>query len=235
MITRLFLIAITPSIALGLAIYLADRYDREPTSLLIKMFVYGALTVIPVFFVEKLLLMLNVFPGILGIGYTAFVVAGFTEEYFKRLVVIKGAYNSKYFNEKLDGIVYCVFSSLGFATIENIMYVAFRFSGNYYVGIMRGILSVPAHTLFAVTMGYYLSLAKYTEEPKLKRVYYSRSLIIPILLHGLFNFILMANVPFLMLLFIPYVIYLWRMNLIKLNKYTKESRDKFNRINDDEI
>ncbi|SCY95156.1 PrsW family intramembrane metalloprotease [Alkaliphilus peptidifermentans] len=235
MITRLFLIAVTPSIALGAAIYLTDRYDREPLSLLAKIFVYGALTVIPVFFVEKVLLMFNIFPGIFGIAYSAFIVAGFTEEYFKRWVVLKGAFNSKHFNEKLDGIVYCVFSALGFATIENIMYVVFRFTGNYYVGVMRGILSVPAHTLFAVTMGYYLSLAKYTEDPKLKSVYFSRSLIIPILLHGLFNFILMAQVPYLMILFIPYVIYLWRMNLIKLNKYTKESRDEFNRINDDEI
>lgn len=175
MITRLFIIAVIPSIAIAIAIYLADRYDREPLSLLIKVFVLGVLSVIPVLMVENVLMRLNIFTGLLGAAFTAFIIAGVTEEYFKRAVVLYSAYNSKYFNEKLDGIVYCGFSALGFATIENIMYVVFRFSSNYYVGIMRGILSVPAHILFAVTMGYYLSLAKYTEDEGLRKKYFSRS------------------------------------------------------------
>ncbi|MBM7614441.1 PrsW family intramembrane metalloprotease [Alkaliphilus hydrothermalis] len=230
MITRLLMIAIAPGIALGAATYLNDRYDREPWKLLIRTFILGALSVIPVIVIERFLLRFNIFGGLFGIAYTAFVVAGFTEEYFKRAVVIRGgAFNSRYFNEKLDGIVYCVFSALGFATVENIMYVVFRYTGNYYVGIMRGILSVPAHVLFAVTMGYYLSLAKYAKDKDEKQRYYSRSLLIPIVLHGLFNFILMAQIPILMTLFIPYVIFLWYMNITKLNEYTKDSRDFFRR------
>jgi len=234
MITRLFVIAITPGIALGIGIYLVDRYDREPLSLLLKMFVLGALSVIPVLIVERFFISINPFRGVLEHAYTAFIVAGFTEEYFKRAVVLFGAYRSKSFNEKLDGIVYAVFAALGFATIENIMYVVYRYSGNYYVGVMRGILSVPAHTLFAVTMGYYLSLAKFSINEKESKAYQMRSLVIPMLLHGLFNFILMAKIPILMLLFIPYVVYLWRVNLIKLNEYTRESRDKYNRIHNDD-
>ena len=234
MITRLFVIAITPGIALGMGIYLVDRYDREPLSLLLKMFALGALSVIPVLIVERLLLRINIFSGVLGIAYTSFIVAGFTEEYFKRAVVLYGAYRNKSFNEKLDGIVYAVFSALGFATVENIMYVVYRYTGNYYVGVMRGLLSVPAHTLFAITMGYYLSLAKFSTSEKESRAYHLRSLLIPMLLHGLFNFILMAKIPILMLLFIPYVVYLWRVNLIKLNEYTRESRDKYNRIHNDD-
>jgi len=226
MTTRLFIIAIIPSIAIGMAIYLADRYDKEPLFLLTKVFLLGALSVIPVLIVENILIRINIFQGLLGATFTAFIVAGMTEEYFKRLVVLYTAYNSKYFNEKLDGIVYCSFSALGFATIENIIYVVFRFSSNYYVGIMRGILSVPAHSLFAITMGYYLSLAKYTEEEGLRKKYFLKSLWIPVILHGLFNFILMAKIPLLMILFIPYVIYLWRINLLRLNKYTKHSKDQ---------
>ncbi|AKL94439.1 protease PrsW [Clostridium aceticum] len=234
MVTRLFVIAVTPSIAIAIGLYLTDRYDREPLSLLAKVFVLGALSVIPVLVVQRLLLSINIFAGLLGIAFVSFIVAGLTEEYFKRAVVLYTAYRSKHFNEKLDGIIYCGFSALGFATVENIMYVVFRFSSNYYVGIMRGILSVPAHILFAVTMGYYLSLAKYTEEEEVKRKYFQRSLYIPAIFHGLFNFILMAQIPLLMVLFIPYVIYLWRLNLIRLNQYTKHSRDQFNRIIEDE-
>lgn len=234
MAIRLFIIAVIPSIAIAVAIYLTDRYDREPLPLLLKVFVLGALSVIPVIIIQRILIGVNLFPGLLGAAFTAFIIAGVTEEYFKRAVVLFSAYNSRHFNEKLDGIVYCAFSALGFATVENIMYVVFRFSSNYYVGIMRGILSVPAHILFAVTMGYYLSLSKYSEEEEEKRRYFSKSLLVPAVFHGLFNFILMARIPILMLLFIPYVIYLWRVNLIRLNKYTKYSRDDYNRIIKDE-
>ncbi|ABR49773.1 conserved hypothetical protein [Alkaliphilus metalliredigens QYMF] len=234
MILRLFIIAITPTIAIGMAFYFADRYDREPLGLLLKVFALGALSVLPVIVIQRLLLSINILPGILSTVYIAFMVAGFTEEYFKRLAILFGAYHSRHFNEKLDGIIYAVFSALGFATVENIMYVVFRYTGNYYVGIMRGILSVPAHMLFGVTMGYYLSLAKYTEDKELRSKYFTKSLIVPIVFHGLFNFILMAQIPILMLLFLPYVIYLWRVNIIRLNRYTKESRDHFNRINEKE-
>ncbi|GAB6087370.1 PrsW family intramembrane metalloprotease [Alkaliphilus crotonatoxidans] len=230
---RLLIIAIAPGIALAGALYLNDRYDREPLSLLLKIFALGALSVIPVLFVERLLLRFNFFTGLLGIAYTTFIVAGFTEEYFKRAVVLYGAYHSKYFNEKLDGIVYCAFSALGFATVENIMYVVVRYTGNYYVGIMRGLLSVPAHTLFAVTMGYYLSLAKYARTPAEKKRYMSRSLLIPIFLHGLFNFILMAQIPILMLVFIPYVIFLWVISIKKLNEYTRDSKEAIDLIEDE--
>lgn len=232
MVTRLVVIAITPTIALAASIYLTDRYDKEPWHLLLATFLLGALSVIPVIVVQKILLMTNVFSGLLHTAYTAFIIAGLSEEFFKRLVVVYGVYNNPNFNEKLDGIVYSVFSALGFATIENIIYVVFRYTGTYYVGIMRGLLSVPGHMLFGVTMGYYLSLSKFTETGKLKNYYYKMSLIVPVVLHGLFNFILMAKLPSLMLIFLPYIIYLWVSNLRKLNEYTRDSRDKYNKVED---
>ncbi|HZK37344.1 MAG TPA: PrsW family glutamic-type intramembrane protease [Clostridia bacterium] len=226
MLTRLIIIAITPTVALALGIYLTDRYDREPWHLLLRIFLMGALSVIPVMLVQRALLFINVFSGLLSVAYIAFIVAGLTEEFFKRFVVIHGVYNHANFDEKLDGIVYSVFSALGFATVENIMYVVFRYMETYYVGIMRGLLSVPGHMLFGITMGYYLSLSKYTEDLRLKNHYSKMSLIIPAILHGLFNFILMAQIPILMLIFIPYVIYLWVSNLKRLNQYTIASKDE---------
>lgn len=232
MLTRLIIIAITPTVALALGIYLTDRYDREPWHLLLRIFLMGALSVIPVMLVQRALLSINVFSGLLSVAYTAFIVAGLTEEFFKRFVVIHGVYNHANFDEKLDGIVYSVFSALGFATVENIIYVIFRYMGTYYVGIMRGLLSVPGHMLFGITMGYYLSLSKYTKDLRLKNHYYKMSLIIPAILHGLFNFILMAQIPILMVIFIPYVIYLWVSNLKRLNQYTIASRDEHDSIGD---
>lgn len=227
MLTRLIIISITPTIALAIGIYLTDRHDKEPWHLLLRIFLMGALSVVPVVLAQKILLSINIFSGLLSVAYTAFIVAGLTEEFFKRSAVIYGVYDDFNFDEKLDGIVYSVFSALGFATVENIMYVIFRYTGNYYVGIMRGLLSVPGHMLFGITMGYYLSLSKYTEDTELKSYYYRMSLVIPAILHGLFNFILMAQVPILMTVFIPYVVYLWVNNLKKLNQYVSDSRDNY--------
>ena len=228
---NLFITAITPGIAFGLIFYWVDRYDREPIRVLLKVFIMGIVSVIPTIFVERFLSAFNIFGGTLRVAYTAFIVAGFTEEYMKRRVVLKHVYYNPVFDEKLDGIVYCVMSALGFATIENIMYVVFRFADMESVGLYRAILSVPAHMLFAVTMGYYLSLAKFSNSPIQKLYFYKKSLSVPAILHGIFDFILMSQIELLMLVFIPFVIYLWTTNLKKLNVYYNESKSNVNNKN----
>ncbi|GKX28143.1 protease PrsW [Vallitalea longa] len=220
----LYVVAITPGIALALGIYLTDRYDKEPLHLLIKIFVLGGVSILPVIFVERLLSYFNIFTGFLQVAYVAFIVAGFTEEFFKRVIVMRFAYNHRAFNEKLDGIVYAVFTSLGFATVENVLYVVFRYSNVNTIGLQRAIFSVPAHMLFAITMGYYLSLAKYAEDYNRRRYYLRLSLFIPVLLHGIYDYILMSKSSNLFAIFIPFVIFLWSYNLRKLNRYYRESK-----------
>lgn len=224
--TRLFIIAITPGVAIILGIYLSDRHDREPLGLLALTFILGALSVIPTIFVEKTLMLFNIFPGILGTFYSAFIVAGLTEEFFKRLVVLKVAYNSKHFNTKLDGIVYSVFASMGFATVENIVYVVYRYTNNPYIGLYRGVFSVPAHAVFAITMGYYLSLSKFSNNKRRTRANYIKSLLMPTIFHGVFDFILMANLPYLTAIFVPYVVYLWWLNQRRLSSYVYDSETR---------
>lgn len=231
---NLFITAITPGIALGLIIYWFDRHDREPIKMLLKVFIMGIIYVVPTLIVENILSFFNVYAGIFGVGYTAFIVAGLTEEFMKRQVVLKHIYFNPVFNEKLDGIVYCVMSALGFATIENIMYVVFKFSDVESVGLYRAFLSVPAHMLFAITMGYYLSLAKFSATPEQSRVFFKKSLTVPVILHGIFDFILMSGIELLMLLFVPFVIYLWVTNLRKLNVYYNESKNsKYDELKND--
>ena len=223
---RLIIIAIIPAAIIILGIYLSDRHDREPFKVLLFTYILGALSVIPSIIVEEILIGFNIFPSILGAFYNAFIVAGFTEEYFKRLVVLKYAYKTKYFNEKLDGIVYCVFSTMGFATVENIIYVAYRYTNNPFIGLYRGIFSVPAHAVFGITMGYYLSLAKFDLNLDRKKMNMRKSLYIPIIMHGIFDFILMAELPQLTLLFVPYVIFLWVLNQRKLASFMYDSKHR---------
>lgn len=217
-------IALAPTIALAIFIYQKDRHDREPVILLFKLFLFGALAVIPVYFIEMLLSIFNIFTGLVSAAFTAFIVAGLTEESFKRLVVIKIACRNKSYDEKLDGIVYSVFSALGFATVENLMYLLRGQSNYVFTGITRGIFAVPAHTLFGITMGYYLSLSKFAKNSYDGKKYLRKSLYMPILLHGIYDFILMSHFNYLMIIFLAFVLYLWRYNLIKLNEYVKESR-----------
>lgn len=224
---RLLFVAIIPVVAIALGTFFADRYDREPPLLLLKVFLGGAFTAIPVAIVEKFLLTVNIFTGIFYTLFTAFIIAGLTEEFFKRAVVLVFAYNNEHFNEKMDGIIYCVFSALGFATVENIVYVMFKFTSNPHIGLYRGIFSVPAHSLFAITMGYYLALAKFSEDKKEERCCKRKALIMPMILHGTFNTILMAELHYGFLIFIPYVIFLWVVNLKKLRKYYDASKIRY--------
>lgn len=224
--TRLFIIAVIPAVIFIMGIYLSDRSDREPTKLLLLTYLLGALAVIPSIFVEELLIKLNVFTGIGKAFFNAFIVAAMTEEFFKRLVVLKVPYRTSYFNEKLDGIVYCVFAALGFATVENIMYVVFTYTNNPFIGLYRGIFSVPAHGVFGITMGYYLSLARFDIDEKRKKSNLRKSLIMPIILHGIFDFILMAEIPQLTLLFVPYVVFIWWLNERKLSRFVFDSRSR---------
>lgn len=223
---RLFIIAVTPALIFLFAIYLTDRSDREPTKLLLITYLLGALSVIPSIIVEELLIRANVFSGVLKSAFNAFIVAAMTEEYFKRLVVLKLPFRTSYFNEKLDGIVYSVFAHLGFATVENIIYVVFTYTNNPFIGLYRGVFSVPAHGVFGITMGYYLSLSRFDTDKKRKAANMRKSFIVPLLLHGIFDFILMAGIPELTMLFVPYVIFIWWINERKLSKFVFDSRSR---------
>lgn len=220
----LILLAIAPGVILTLFILFQDRYDKEPIRLLIKVFFFGMLATIPTVIVEITGRYFNIFAGIYGLIFEAFIVIGLVEEFFKRRVVLKNAYSHPAFNERLDGIVYCSVAALGFATLENIIYVVTYYAVSPDIWIMRALLSVPIHMLLGITMGYYLSLAKYCTNPKKCSGYFKKSLLVPTLLHGAFDFMLMSDIPLLSLTVIPFVAYLWISSMIKLRRYSKESK-----------
>lgn len=207
----LTILSVLPVLFVLYYIYNADRFHHEPKKLLLKLFILGCLSVIPILVVEEFLAGFNTFTGQMNAFYRAFVIAGFSEEVLKWLVVFVFAFSNKAYDEPLDGIVYAVFVSMGFAVIENIMYVNF---GGVSVALLRAFTSIPAHMLFGVMMGFYLSLYKFTR----KRKYMILSIIIPIVLHGTYNFILMGNSMYL-LLFIPYMIFMFRLGRKRIKTY----------------
>lgn len=208
----ILLASLAPVIIILFYIYFRDKYDREPLGLLIKSVLAGILVVIPILFVEKFLMwIMPSFGKVAAAAYHAFLVAGTTEEVFKFLALYLVVWKSPSFNEKFDGIVYAVFVSLGFAAVENVMYVL---QSGYQTALIRALTAVPAHALFGITMGYYLGIARMYEE--LRKSHLRKAVLIPIVLHGIYDFILMVEVDWLLFLFIPYVIYLYVVGMKKM-------------------
>ncbi len=198
----LFIIAIAPTVALFLFFYHKDKYEKEPLTLLLKAFLAGMVTIIPILIVERILLTL-ILPlpiFMLRIFLIAFMVAGLVEEGFKFLAFRYLIYNHNEFDEPYDGIMYGVMISLGFATLENINYLMlakFKLGafGMMNVGIMRAIFAVPAHAFFGVIMGYYLGLARFARNPAQEKEHLYRALSFAILAHGLYDFFIFTYSP----------------------------------------
>jgi RsiW-degrading membrane proteinase PrsW (M82 family) len=215
---NLILISIAPVLIIITYVYYRDKYDREPWKMLVRALVLGAVITVPVIFVERFLSHFSPASPLLSAAYSGFVVAGFTEETFKFVAFMLFVWKSIHFNEKFDGIVYAVFISLGFAAVENVLYVM---NGGYRVGIIRALTAVPAHALFGVVMGYHLALARFF--PKQRLIMLFLAWILPVLLHGFYNFCLMAQQYWLLLVMLPFLMFLWVSGFRKMKYLSDQS------------
>jgi RsiW-degrading membrane proteinase PrsW (M82 family) len=175
-------LSIAPGLAICLYIFLKDIYNKEPKRLLLFSFFLGILSIIPPYFIETY--SISFFnTSIPSLATLAFCVVALSEELSKFLVVRYFCYPQKRFDEPLDGIVYSVMVSMGFATIENINYV---FTHGYSTAFVRMFLSVPAHATFGVVMGYFIGKAKFDSANSFK--YLFTGLLLAVLFHGTFDF-----------------------------------------------
>ncbi len=169
--------------------YKKDKYEPEPKKLIIKTFLIGIIAAIPVIFIERIFgVLISPFKQssiYLYYFFLCFFIIGPVEEYFKYAVVKTGVYNSDEFNEPMDGIVYCIAAALGFASIENIMYMI---SYGKSIIILRSITATVAHALNSGIIGYHLGLAKFN--PDKKKYLIRRGFLIAVFLHGLYDFII---------------------------------------------
>ena len=188
----ILLTALLPVAILVYYIYHKDKKSPEPTGQLVKAFLFGILSV-PISFCMSIPLgLIRLYPAemtsILGSISTAFWEAAIPEEIAKFLMLWLLLRKNPYFDEKMDGIVYAVCVSLGFAALENIMYLFSNAETFLSVGISRAIFAVPGHFCFGILMGYYYSLAKFY--PKTPTKNKAHILVAPIIVHGLYDSIL---------------------------------------------
>lgn len=219
MFNTLLFISLAPVLIIAFYIYSRDIYEKEPLSILIKALIAGVLIVLPVVLIERLLTVLSAeMEGLSYAAYTAFIVAGLTEEGMKFLAFYFFFWKNKNFNEKFDGIVYAVYISLGFAGVENILYV---FTGGYAVGLVRALTAVPAHALFGIVMGFYFGYARFNTDHR--AIYLFLAFFLSFVFHGFYNFLLMGNSTFLLAVFIPLFIYFWIGGFRKMSRASDAS------------
>jgi len=203
--------AIAPGLALLVYFYLKDRYESEPVSSVAKMFLLGLLTVFPVMVVQRGL--------VLGFGenpfFFAFVVSAAVEESVKWFLVYHLVYRTKTIRHSYDGIVYATAVSLGFATMENILYSLY-FHPDALGLLSRALLPVSGHALFGVLMGYHFGRARYD---LFKEARYVRlALIVPVLWHGAFDGIFLLSGSLWICLIVPFMALLWHRGLRKVKR-----------------
>ena len=235
-----FISALLPVLLLLWFIYRKDKLNPEPLGKLLLTFFVGCLCVIPASIMETILIPYGpsgeVMPVLNGL-YDGFVVAGFSEELCKLLLLLLVIWKSPQFDEYFDGIVYAAFLSLGFACVENIGYVMDG-DDQMVTALMRGLLAVPAHFLFAVTMGYYVSLAKF--DPAGRQIHLWKAFLVPMLLHGTYDALLMVSSNLrgsdstlativTVVLFISFVIFdirMWRWGLMRIKRLQERSKEQ---------
>ena len=185
----LIALALAPGLAIIFYFYSKDTYDREPLKNLVISFLLGMVSTIPAFIIQTLsqseLLLFFQTKSIPYYALFAFVVVGLGEEFSKFIMLRYYSYRRKAFNEPLDGIIYSVMVSMGFATLENIGYVM---QGGYATAFMRMFLSVPAHAAFGVVMGYHAGLAKF--DPAHSVAHLGKGLLLAAFFHGAYDFFL---------------------------------------------
>lgn len=186
--------AVIPPVLVAFFIYRNDLYEIEPHKLLLKTFFIGFIIVLPMIVLELVAeeLFQNLFIYmLLGVALV--------EEGIKYLVLLFYNYPKDDFNEPYDGIIYSVMLTMGFALVENIMYVVGQ-DGGSSLALQRMILTIPMHATCGVVMGYFLGKAKMESNNRNQKLLLA--ILFPTLIHGLYNYFIFIELSGLSILIV---------------------------------
>lgn len=227
----LLFFAVLPVVLILAFVYKKDK-DKEPLTLLLSFFFKGIFSCFLVLMISEILGAFLPFMNkevnmmtFTEVFLYAFFGVALVEEFCKWLMVYFGGYNHREFDEVYDILVYSIFVSLGFAFFENLMYVFS--SGSLSIAILRAVSAIPGHACDAVFMGYYLSMAKQCRVLKKfdkEKSFLVKSLFIPAILHGIYDFCLMSGRILFVSVFLVFVVYLYVVSIKKLNKLSGSNR-----------
>jgi protease PrsW len=214
------ILAILPPLLIAYYIYKKDKYDVEPKKLIIKSFLFGCLAIIPAIFLE-------IFAQAIFTNLFLFVFFGIAlvEEGVKYFFLKKYLFNKTDFNEPMDGIVYAVMISLGFATVENIAYVFNNEGEEFFTAVIRMFTAIPLHAVCGVLLGYFVGLAKFSDNSK-PLLY--KGLFIATLVHGLYNYFIFSGQGFIFSIIALVVAIYYSKKAINLHQQDSKIRNTEN-------
>lgn len=185
-----------------LSYYLSKDAHPEPKKMILKIFLWGVVITIPVFFVQiglaYLVGKINFNTTAASIIYWFFIIA-LSEEFFKYLVIRIKVLNSPNLDEPLDIMLYMVITALGFAALENILYLfspigqmsfdqlVFR---TLTVIFVRFIGATFLHTLCSAVIGYAVAISLCDQKNRFLEA--GAGVVVAVLLHGLYDFSIMT-------------------------------------------
>lgn len=185
--------AVIPAVFLLVKVYKTDKLEPESPGLLVALVIGGVLSSL-LALVEEIVLE-NALDMLLSKGTVLynlilyFIVVAVSEESSKYIFMKRKTWNNPEFNCRFDGIVYAVFTSLGFALWENIQYVL---SYGLNTAMVRAVTAIPGHACFGVFMGIFYAIAKEYDIKGNRTAsshYRKMAIFVPVLLHGLYDFL----------------------------------------------
>ena len=221
-------ITVVPSLIILLYFFISDKF-KEPKSTIAIVFVLGILICLPAGILNNFMSDNFGNPKNPNDLTYSFLGPAWTEEILKFLILYTIVLKRSEFNEPMDGVVYGVVVSLGFATYENYDYV-FRLAETWDIApsqmaIWRSYTAVPMHGLNGCIMGFYFGMYAFTAEKK----YLVLSLLMPFLLHGSYNFLVMYP-PFGLLILLGMLVYAFvihsKLKKLQLKKKTEKENLK---------
>ncbi len=175
-----------------------DKLHPEPKSRIVLTFICGMLAVWPAVEMEKFLCYLmnptactgGIAPGLLLITLWAI-----TEETFKYvLAFLSSFWKNKNNNEPIDPIIYMITVALGFSALENVLFIFNPINGGQLLqsimtGNSRFLGATLLHVASSAAIGVMMGLSYY-KKPAIKKIFLCTGIIISILLHTLFNLLI---------------------------------------------
>jgi RsiW-degrading membrane proteinase PrsW (M82 family) len=170
-----------------------DRYEAEPPSLLALAFAWGAAFATFGALVINTASLIAIRSAGGDMNTTAIFVAPVVEEAFKgSAVLVILMLRRREFDGIVDGIVYAGMAGIGFAFVENVLYLGRTLSesgggGTVFVFLLRGVVSPFAHPLFTACTGIGIGVAVRSRKPALKILAPILGYGGAVLLHGAWN------------------------------------------------
>jgi protease PrsW len=200
--------------------YCRIRGRRRPGSFgnVLRVFFFGCLGSIPVGIVGHITGAQLIHEVLWKSAAASFLVIAPLEEFFKLLAVWIGVYRSQYFSDRTEGIFYSTTAALGFASVENLLYLS-------QLGpealILRVAYATPAHIMFSAMWGYSMGVARFRREGEFLIIL--SGFLAAVFFHGAYNFFVALDASSAAISVVPIMIFMAWVIFQRIRRFRRGS------------